>query len=228
MVPCPPGLEEFCMLDVPFLWEETPRLHTRSLRKLQLHVQFLSRLDAARLAAMTVLQSLRAVTSETHPAMAAKIVLALTQLTRLDLTSHCCPEYPAAVPWDRVAWNSRLRSTTRSKTQLSEVLRLLSALRSLRHLELGCGFDDDQVLDGSAVFPVLEVLSLDLAVLGNSQFLSFFDRPGRLASVSIRELVVNPRTKEGAAGGWPVLWEFRTALAQRIPYYVSLRVQQWY
>jgi len=177
-----------------------------SLRTLELHDVAL--LEAPLFAALTALQSLRAVTW-TLPEHVAPVVPALSQLTRLEYVADC----------DSDMTGSAYRFVER-RGQVSGLLQTLSALQSLRDLQLGgTAYNHIQLLEGKLACPALEVLILDVSIEGTQSFLAFFDQPGRLATVSVSRMVVDGREQEHM--------RFRAAMAQRASAFVSFIVQRW-
>lgn len=210
VVPCPPGLEELHLVNIPCMWEDTPRSHTGSLR--ELHLCGDDHLGVSRLAIMTALQRLHAITPDVRAAVTGALP-ALTRLTGLDLTAGM-DSYPGpAVFTGSAACTNRL----------ALLLRQLSALPSLQHLSVGGrAFTGDQLFDGQVVFPMLEVLHLKyyIVIEANNNLLAFLDQPSRLSAVYIREV--------RAGLDHETVSDFRSAMRMRIPAYVSVTVCCWY
>jgi len=189
VVRCPPGLEELCLEDIPFAWEATPDAHARSLRKLELSQQGVQddgsrdNLDATKLATMTALEILRADTPDARQALAAAAP-ALSRLIRLSMSVGDGED--GRYLTSRAAGGA----TRQRRLVLPLLMQQLSALPSLRHLEVT---DDDlsgvQTLDREAVIPTLEVLHLDLDLQADDQFLAFYEEPGRLDSVHVSGMI---------------------------------------
>ena len=209
MVPCPPRLEELCVSGPISCFKEAALIpDIPSLRTLQLHGREES-LDVQRLATMTALRSLCASTSDGF-ATIAEAVSGLTRLTRLAFEANA-----GLFHWERAALSSASH-----RLELSCVLQQIRALVSLRDLYLaGVVSREAQALDGTAVFPVLEVLHLKGLIEANDGILEFLACTRRLAAVSFDTLVC-PGTKSA-------LLAFRLAMARRIGPYVRVSVERW-
>ena len=208
-MPCTPRLEELRVSGPIAYFNEAALIpDIPSLRTLQLRCRK-EYLDVPRLAAMTALRSLCVTTSDGFAAI-GQAVPALARLTRLAFTANADLMYSA-----RVALSS-----SSHRLQLSRVLRQLSALVSLRHLSLaGVESEEAQALDGTAVFPVLEVLHLQDSVEANDGLLEFLTSACRLAAVSVNSLEC-PGTRSAVLA-------YRLAMAQRIGTHVRVSVHRW-
>ncbi len=214
---CPPGLSELNLSsgDLLSMWEATPLAHLRSISKLQL--TFADELYVPTLAAMTALESLHLATSAV-PAAIGDAVPSLTRLTRLTRLVF----WADVSPYSRQAYALQYYGLSRStrRAQLRRLLRKLSALPLLRHLQLGgMAFGEVQVLEGTPSFPVLEVLNLNMVVQADDQLLTLVSNVGTLAVVEVAKLAVQ--------GNQQQVSEFRKLMAQRIRAAVSVKVHIW-
>ncbi len=210
MLPCPPWLEELRVLGAVAYFKDAALIpDIPSLRTLQLHCRKAS-LDVRRLTIMTALRSLCATTSDGIAAI-GQAVPALTRLTCLALTANAGLSYSA-----RVAL-----SGPSHRSELSRVLRQLSALVSLRNLDLaGLLFREAQAFNGITVFPVLEVLQLQGPIVeANDGFLEFLVSTRSLAAVWLDALK--------CPGAKSALSAFRLAMARRIGTHVRVSVERW-
>ena len=209
-MPCPVGLEELDLSDLPGVWEATPLACIRSLRKL--HLDGDGYLSASQLALMTALQSLHAGTPAVYAAVTGALP-ALRRLTRLELVASRDRHFDSGLDPDLAA----------PTAQLAVLLRDLSPLPSLWHLSVGGpAFKAAQTLNGdTALPPKLEVLHLDygIQIKANHALLAFFDQPGRLSAVRIAEMSLG--TDHGSVS------EFKTAMMLRAPAYVSVTVHRF-
>ena len=211
----PSGLEEYCLSQVPRLWEVTPEAATRSLRHLQLRGG--DRLDAARLATMTALRSLRAHTPDVPTAM-AEAVPAVMGLTRLAFTADGELSGPAHDIYGR----------TLQAHVMCRLMQHLAALPSLRHLELGGrALEAVQEFEGGIgrgvnscelVLPMVEVLVLNVIVRVDGGFIAFLHKQSRLASIHASQLFF----------GGPRDDKFNKQLYHKqFPSYVNVTTQGW-
>ncbi len=209
-MPCPLGLEELDLCDMPGTWEATPLACIRSLRKL--HLDGDGYLSASQLALMIALQSLHACTPGVYAAVTGALP-ALTRLTRLELVASRDRHFDSGLDPDLAA----------PTAQLAVLLQDLSPLPSLWHLSMGGpAFKGAQTLDGeTALPPKLEVLHLDypIQIKANNELLAFFDQPGRLSAVRIAGMSLG--TDHGSVK------EFRSALMLCAPAYVSVTVHRF-
>ncbi len=208
-MPCPPRLEELRVLGgIPYFTKTALIPHIPSLRTLQLRCRK-ECLDVPRLAAMTALRSLCATTSDRFAAIGGAVP-ALARLTHLAFTANADLMYSA-----RVALSS-----TSHRFQLLRVLQQLGALVLLRYLSLaGVDSEEAQALDGTAVFPALEVLHLQDSVEANDGLLEFLTSACSLAAVSVNRLEC-PGTKSAVLA-------YRLAMARRIATHVRVSVHRW-
>ena len=218
----PPGLEELCLEQIPHMWEATPDAHARSLRKLVLSLSCMlgddhrDDLGAAKLATLTALESLRADTPDVHAALAgaAPALSRLTRLVGMPLGDGTDAKNPTKLDANDPSRQRRML--------LSLLMQQLSALPALRHLEISdVNWSGAQTLDRKSVIPTLEVLHLEVLVQANSQFLAFFEEPGRLAAVHVSDMTLESQPR------FETLPDFRLAMSQCIPAYVIVTVEQW-
>ncbi len=202
------------MWGIPFFKEATLVPHVPSLCTLHVYCRK-ERLDLAKLAAMTALQSLCASTGDAFAAIEAAVpaLLQLTYLTRLSFSSDFMLASAARS-------SSADSGCAMQDTELSRVLRQLSALVWLQDLYLA-GLDSKvaQALDGTIVFPALEVLHLRDSVAATDGLLEFLACSRSLAAVWLGTLEC-PGTKSA-------LLAFRLAVARGIGTHVRVTVHWW-
>ena len=210
VMPCPPGLEDLELLDVPGTWEATPVACIRSLRKLHLNGD--GYLSASQLEMMTALQSLHASTPAVYAAVTGALP-ALTRLTRLELVADRDRHFESGLDPDAAP----------STAQLAALLEDLSVLPSLWHLTVGGpAFESVQTLDGeTALPPKLDVLHLDdpIKIKANNELLAFFDQPGRLSAVRIAVMSLGSDHKSKS--------DLKMAMMLRVPAYVIVTVHRF-
>jgi len=208
-------LEEYSLSQVPRLWEVTPEAATRSLHHLQLRGG--DRLDAARLASMTALQSLRAHTPDV-PAAMAEAVPAVMRLTRLAFTAD--GELPRP-------YRDGLGNPSHTRV-MCRLMQQLAALPSLRHLELGGrALKQVQQFEGSishgvnrcqVSLPMVEVLILDVIVRVDDRFIAFLYKQSRLASIHASHLFF---------GGLRGDKFYKEMYHKQFPSYVDVTTDRW-